>query len=74
MVSRVRHAHPAVPVVAIGGITRERVAGAVRSGASGVAVVRAWWKAADAGTAVTGLLDALDEAFEAAGVLEASRR
>lgn len=74
LITRVLDACPEVPVIAIGGITRERVAGVIRSGASGVAVVSAWWNAADPGDAVVGLLQALSEASEPVGAPGASGR
>ena len=49
----------AVPVVAIGGITTERVASVVAAGAHGVAVVGGVWNAPDPAEAVRGYLDAL---------------
>ena len=49
----------AVPVIAIGGITADRVASLRQAGAYGVAVVGAISDAADPGLATTALLDAL---------------
>ncbi len=49
----------AVPVLAIGGITPERVRGVVEAGAHGVAVLSGIWDAADPGQAVGDYLAAL---------------
>ena len=49
----------AVPVVAIGGITTDRVAPVVAAGAHGVAVVGGVWNAPDPAEAVRRYLDAL---------------
>jgi thiamine-phosphate pyrophosphorylase len=46
-----------VPVIAIGGITRERVAAVHAAGAYGVAAIRALWLAPDPAAAVLGLLE-----------------
>jgi thiamine-phosphate pyrophosphorylase len=45
-----------VPIIAIGGITRERVAAVRAAGAYGVAAIRALWLAPDPAAAVLGLL------------------
>ena len=45
-----------VPVIAIGGITRERVSEVHRAGAYGVAAIRSLWHAADPAAATLGLL------------------
>jgi len=47
------------PVLAIGGITPERVAGAVRAGAHGVAVLSGIWESGAPGDAVSRYLEAL---------------
>jgi thiamine-phosphate pyrophosphorylase len=52
-----------VPVIAIGGVTAERVAGLVAAGAAGVAVVSAVSGAADPAAATRELLAALDRAL-----------
>jgi thiamine biosynthesis protein ThiS len=51
------------PVLAIGGITPERIAGVVRAGAYGVAVIGAIAEAADPHAAAAALRAALDEAI-----------
>ncbi|MFQ5889398.1 MAG: thiamine phosphate synthase [Gemmatimonadota bacterium] len=51
-----------LPMVAIGGIDRDRVEEVVRAGAVGVAVIRAVWSAADPVTAARQLLNVLLEA------------
>lgn len=51
----------AVPVVAIGGITMERVASVVAAGTHGVAVVGGVWNAPDPAEAVRGYLDAFPQ-------------
>lgn len=51
-----------VPVVAIGGITPERVGEVVAAGAHGVAVIRGVWSAADPAGAASRYLDALNVA------------
>lgn len=48
-----------IPVVAIGGITPDRVAGLLQAGAYGVAVVRGVWEAPDAARAVGRYLEEL---------------
>lgn len=53
----------AVPVVAIGGITADRIAEVVAAGARGVAVVGAVWRAPEPRDAAAGLLAALASAF-----------
>jgi thiamine-phosphate pyrophosphorylase len=50
-----------VPVIAIGGIEPAIVADIFRSGAAGIAVMGSVMRAADAGAAVTALLQALDK-------------
>ena len=50
----------AIPVLAIGGITAERVEGVRAAGAAGVAVIRAILEAPDPGAATRALLAALD--------------
>jgi thiamine-phosphate pyrophosphorylase len=52
----------AVPVVAIGGITVERVADVIRAGAQGVAVISAICSAADPAGAASALVDAVSSA------------
>lgn len=52
------------PVVAIGGVTRQRAAAARRAGAYGVAVIRGVWESGDPVLAATGYLDALGEGTE----------
>ncbi|HET9985137.1 MAG TPA: thiamine phosphate synthase [Longimicrobiales bacterium] len=54
----------AVPVVAIGGITADRIAEVVAAGARGVAVVGAVWRAPEPRDAAAGLLAALASAFQ----------
>ena len=56
-----------VPVLAIGGVTAERVEAVVRAGASGVAAISAVFAAGDARTAALELRRALDAAWAAAG-------
>ncbi len=51
-----------VPVIAIGGLTPERVAAVRRAGAHGLAVIRGIWDASDAGAAATDYLTAHDHA------------
>jgi thiamine-phosphate diphosphorylase len=53
----------AVPVLAIGGITPERVDDVLHAGASGVAVISAILGAGSAGAAARGLREALEEAW-----------
>jgi thiamine-phosphate pyrophosphorylase len=53
-----------LPVIAVGGITADRVAEVVRAGADGVAVIGAVMDAADPRAAAAALRRALDEAFE----------
>jgi thiamine-phosphate pyrophosphorylase len=55
----------ALPVVAIGGITADRVADVVKAGAAGVAVISAIAGAADARAAAEELAQALKEAWSA---------
>jgi thiamine-phosphate pyrophosphorylase len=55
-----------VPVIAIGGITRARVAEVIRAGAYGVAVVGAICAAPDPAAATAGLLAALADAHASA--------
>lgn len=52
----------AIPVIAIGGITAERVDDVLAAGASGVAVIRAISRAGDPEAAARSLRDALDAA------------
>lgn len=49
------------PVIAIGGITPERVAEVLAAGAHGVAAIRALWDAVDVAAAAAAFLDALPE-------------
>ncbi len=49
-----------VPVVAIGGVTPDRVATARKAGARGVAVIRGVWDAPDPGAALSRYLQALE--------------
>ena len=56
-----------VPVLAIGGVTPERVGEAVRAGASGVAAISAVFAAGDPRAAALALRRALDAAWAAAG-------
>jgi thiamine monophosphate synthase len=56
-----------VPVLAIGGVTPERVEQVVRAGASGVAVISAVLGVPDPRTAAKGLRRALDAAWAATG-------
>jgi thiamine-phosphate pyrophosphorylase len=51
-----------VPVVAIGGVTIERVAPVMRAGAHGVAVLSGVWSATDPAAAARRYLDAIDAA------------
>jgi thiamine-phosphate pyrophosphorylase len=60
LVARVQAA-TTIPVLAIGGITPERVAEVVAAGASGVAVLSGIWGAAEPGAAVRGYLRSLPE-------------
>ena len=60
LLSRVQAA-TSIPLLAIGGITPERVAEVVAAGAGGVAVVSGIWGAADPGAAVLGYLRNLPE-------------
>jgi thiamine-phosphate pyrophosphorylase len=55
---RLAAAEADAPVIAIGGITAERVGEALEAGARGVAVLSAVWEAADPGSAVLALLHA----------------
>lgn len=48
-----------LPVIAIGGVTAERVAELVGAGAYGVAAIRALWEAEDAAKAAVEILEAL---------------
>jgi thiamine-phosphate diphosphorylase len=57
-----------LPVLAIGGVTPERVASCIEAGASGVAVVSAVLRAPDIGEAIRELREALDVARAKAGV------
>ena len=54
----------AVPVVAIGGVTPDRVTAAVAAGAAGVAVLRGVWDAPDVAAAAAEYLRALDRTNE----------
>jgi len=56
------------PIVAIGGITAERVIEVLEAGAWGVAVLSGVWQARDAGKAVRAYVAALEEAGGCAGV------
>lgn len=56
-------AHTPRPVIAIGGVTPERVAEAADAGAEGVAVLGGIWTAADAGVAAGQYVAALEAAF-----------
>ena len=49
-----------VPVIAIGGITKDRIPGVLTAGASGIAVIRAVLAGSDARAAASELRDALD--------------
>jgi thiamine-phosphate diphosphorylase len=49
-----------VPVLAIGGVTTERVVSTLHAGAHGVAILSGVWAADDATAALTAYLDALD--------------
>jgi thiazole tautomerase (transcriptional regulator TenI) len=60
LVGRAAAAAGSTPVLAIGGITPERVAEVLEAGARGVAVVSGVWGAADPGMAVRGYLESLD--------------
>ncbi len=51
-----------LPLLAIGGVTPERVASARKAGAWGVAVLRGVWEAPDPGAAVEAYLEALEGA------------
>ncbi len=53
---------PGVPLVAIGGMTPERVGEVRAAGAHGVAAIRAVWEAADTAEAVARFLEALEDA------------
>lgn len=53
-----------VPVLAIGGVTQERVESTVRAGAHGVAILSGVWAADDPVAALTAFLDALDVAVQ----------
>ncbi len=53
----------ALPVLAIGGVTPERVAACIEAGAAGVAVVTSVLRAPDMAAAVRALRDALDDAI-----------
>ncbi|MEJ2677996.1 MAG: thiamine phosphate synthase [Gemmatimonadota bacterium] len=66
-VGLVRAAAPVAPVVAIGGITAERVALCVAAGAHGVAVLGGVWTADDPVAATGSYLQALDAARPATG-------
>jgi thiamine-phosphate diphosphorylase len=55
------------PVLAIGGVTPERVAEVLAAGAHGVAVVRGVWGAPDAAVATRAYLEALTAALGSAG-------
>ncbi len=54
-----RAAATGLPVIAIGGLTPDRVADVVRAGAFGVAAIRALWDAADPAAAAAAFLAAL---------------
>jgi thiamine-phosphate pyrophosphorylase len=55
-----------LPVIAVGGITADRVADVVRAGADGVAIIGAIMDAADPCAAASALRGALDTAYEVA--------
>jgi thiamine-phosphate diphosphorylase len=57
-----------LPVLAIGGVTPERVASCIDAGASGVAVVSAVLRAPDIAAAIRDLREALDAARAKQGV------
>lgn len=57
------HAPAGIPVVAIGGITAERIPDVCGAGAGGVAVIGAVFGAADVARAARGLRDAVDAAL-----------
>jgi thiamine-phosphate diphosphorylase len=52
--------HTGLPVIAIGGLTPDRVQDVVRAGAHGIAVIRAVWDAPDPVGAANALCEALD--------------
>ncbi|MDP2957448.1 MAG: thiamine phosphate synthase [Longimicrobiales bacterium] len=58
-IAEVRSAAPAVPVLAIGGVSEERVAEVMGGGAAGVAVIRGIWDAPDPLEAARRYLEAL---------------
>ena len=60
LVARV-HAATSLPLLAIGGVTPERVPEVVAAGASGVAVLSGIWGAPDPGAAVTEFLRHLSD-------------
>lgn len=57
-------AHAAVPVIAIGGITPDRVTVAAAAGAHGVAVLAGVWHAADPAAAVAEYVDRVSTAWQ----------
>lgn len=61
-IREVAGAAPGVPLVAIGGVTPQRVAGILAAGAHGVAVLSGIWASEEPSSAVRDYLDALREA------------
>lgn len=59
-----------VPVVAIGGITGERVAATMAAGGYGVALLSGIWGGEDPGAAVSGLLDRIGQSLQTSGARE----
>ena len=57
-------AHAGTPVLAIGGVTSERVVELLGAGAHGIAVVRAVWEVSRITAAVRGLLDEIEGAVD----------
>lgn len=66
-IREVRGVLPSTPVLGIGGISIDRVAAVLSAGAHGVAVVRAVWSAGEPGSAVRGLLEAIDACVTGSG-------
>lgn len=56
-----------LPVLAIGGINLDRIAEIMASGAYGVALITAVWRAGDPGEAVTALLDRIETSLQTTG-------